>query len=114
MPELTVTRDGTRITVLGELRTVADRQALRDQVYAAIDELKTERPELVLDVTAARYLDSFALAQLVVLARRCLDCGLTLAVEGTSPELIELLRITRIDQVLAQHGTRVESARPAA
>lgn len=114
MPELTVTRTENRIVVVGDIRTVVERHLLRDQVSAAIEELKGECSEIVLDVAAAKYLDGFVLAQLVILARRCIDCRLTLAIEGASVELLELLAVTHIDQVLATHGTRIEPARPAA
>ena len=111
--ELALARLGNRITIAGDVRTVADRELLRTLVNDAIAELRTEQPELVLDVAAAKYLDSWTLAQLVILARKCVDCGMVLAIEGASDEFVELLRITQIDRVLKLHGARV-SARPAA
>lgn len=113
MPELQIYRDGDRVRLEGDIRTPADRQLIREIVDAAIAELKTERPELVLDISAANYLDSFALVQLAMLARKCVDCGMVLAIEGASDELLELLRVTRLDQLLASRGTRIQPARVA-
>jgi anti-anti-sigma factor len=113
-PDLTITRDGIRIAIVGDIRTAADRDLLRECVVATIAELQSEKPELVLDVTRTRYLDAGALVVLVTIARKCIDHGLTLALEGADPELLELLRVTKIDQVLGYHGARVTPARPAA
>lgn len=114
MPELTISRDGARIVIAGEIRTVVDRELLRAAVAEAVEQLEpTDAPEIVVDVAGAGYLDTYSLVSLVATARRCVDVGLTLALEGCNEEQLEQLRVTKIDQVLAVHGARVAAARPS-
>ena len=110
---LEITRNGIRIAIAGEIRSIADRDLLRTRVAEAIEELKSEKPELVLDVAGARYLDAYALTVIVSVAKKCVDVGLTLALEGADDDLMHLLRITRIDKVLGRCGTRIDT-RPVA
>lgn len=56
--ELTISREGARITVAGEIRTPADCELLKATIDEAIAELGAKRPELIVDVTGARYLDT--------------------------------------------------------
>lgn len=114
-PELTITRDGRRVCVVGSPRTLADRELLKDVVAQVIS---TRTPgdvaEIILNVEHAGYLDSFALVALVSLARKCLDVGTQLTLEGASEELRLHLRSTRIDEILGSYGARIAAARPAA
>lgn len=107
MTELSITRHENRISVVGDMRTPADRQRLSDRV----DELlQIGIDEAIVDVSHAKYLDTAALTCLVTMSRRCIDRGTQLILEGANPETLEQLRVTGIDRVLQAHGTRVAPA----
>lgn len=109
-----LTRAGARVTIAGPLRTPFDQEQLKELAAEATGELHADRPELVIDVAGATYLDSRTLVALTSIARRCADAGVTLVLEGFTDEQRELLRLTHIDEVLTLRGARVEPARPAA
>lgn len=113
--ELVLTRNGNRLTVTGDIATAAEREQLRLQVELMLSNVvgDDDVDELVLDVAQSPRWDIATLTVLISLARRCIDRGLHLALEGAHDELWELLRVTKIDQVLQRHGTEIR-ARPAA
>lgn len=116
-PQLQITRDANRVTVVGDVRTTADRELLKGEVHAAIADNTANHPltlEVIVDVARAGYLDSYALPALVTLARKCADVGMVLALDGASEELLDLLSVTSIDQVLRTHGARITPITPAA
>lgn len=109
MAELSITRQDNRVTVVGDVRTTADRDCLMAVAEGAIGDT-TAGPgdlEIVLDVAQAGYFDSRALFTLVGIARRCVGLGGSLTLEGAGEELQEQLHMTGIDQILGAHGTRM-------
>lgn len=111
-----ITRDGPRVIVIGDVRTNADRDALKDQVahaltYRAARLLEySDRLDVVLDVAGAGYLDTASLVTLLAIARKCSEAGCALVLAGASPELLKLLRVTHIDEVLVGRGSRITPA----
>lgn len=105
--ELSITRDGHRIAIVGAIRTPADRECLRERVNDAIVELGKDRPELVIDIGGAKYFDVALLTLLCIVARKCVDVGMTLALENVNEDLRTQLSVTKIDQVLGVHGARI-------
>lgn len=107
--EVTIVRDGRRVTITGSIRTQADRDLFREQLLAIMD----AGGGPVVDVEHAGHVDVAMLILLVVIAKRCAETGKVLELVGVTDEQREMMRITNIDQVLALRGAKV-SARPAA
>lgn len=106
-----IIREGARVAIVGDLRTVNDRDSLKEFIAAAVQDPAVTTPcEIVLDVSHAGYFDSAALACLVIIARKCAEAGCTLAIENASPELLEQLRQAHIDQLLVGRGGRITPA----
>jgi len=109
---LSIHRTDNRLAIVGHCKTPADREHLRAAVEHALASLQVERPELILDVGRAMYLDVSMLTALIGIARRCVDCGLVLALEGVNAETLKALAETKIDQVLGRYGARIAPAGP--
>lgn len=105
--ELVLTRDANRITVAGDVRTHGDRDQLKYAVEQLLTTAGEELAEVILDFGAAKYLDIAMLTSALGLARRCVDVGKTLALEGLNEEQLHMLRATHLDQVLRRYRTRI-------
>lgn len=104
---LAITVVGRRLVVDGSVASPADRQALRDQATVMLTAIHGTMPQLVIDVSRAKYVDSLLLGVLVGIARRGAAIGVRIALEGADPELVKLLRLTHVDDVLASRGARI-------
>jgi anti-anti-sigma factor len=109
---LSISRDGVRITVAGEVRTPADRDLLKDVVLSALAEL-VAHPDVVshaiiLDVSRAAYLDTTALTALITIARKCSEAGVTMVLETINDDMVEQMRLTKLDQILSAINARVK------
>jgi anti-anti-sigma regulatory factor len=125
--ELTITRDGNRVTVAGDVRTPADPELLKERVdealLPAIDLMRHLEEHLagnppptnnvsstiVLDVSKAGYFDSNALITLVAIAKKCVEAGSTLVLERVNEDLREQLHATHIDEVLTIVAKRAKA-----
>jgi anti-anti-sigma factor len=76
----------------------ASREATREKLCALAE--ATGQGELRLDFTQVAYLDSSALAALVMLQRRLNQTEGSLVLEKLAPYLAELFKLTRLDTVL--------------
>lgn len=111
MPELSITRLDNRVSIVGDIRTMGDRDQLAETarfVLAGMVAGDKDRP-LILDVSQAGFFDSRALICLVGIARRCLDVGLQLVIEGASDELRDQLQMTGIDRLLGARGAALQA-----
>lgn len=112
--ECTITIDGARIRIVGDVRTSGDREQLRTAAEHVLKTLELDPPtDIAIDLTAAKYVDVATLTCLLGIVRRSASTGHAVVVEGASAEFVDLLAVTRIDQVFGRYGARVV-ARPAA
>lgn len=110
-----VERDGLQVRLTGDVRSVAHREAIKHAVADAIASMQPGDDNTVrLNVETAGYLDSYLLVALVAVARRCHEAGVAFVIVGASDELLDLLRITKLDMVLPLYDAHFEPARPAA
>ena len=106
-PATVVSRHGARIQVIGDLRTPNDREYLRVLAKQAIEEAGAKKPELVVDISRARYLDVGALTSLTMIARECQRRGMRLTIAGASDEFIDLIGQTKLNVLLAVCDARL-------
>jgi anti-sigma B factor antagonist len=94
------------------LMNQADVDRLRAELMRMVDEEK--RTRLIIDFTEVRFLSSQVVGLLLALHKRVAaaksaDPGAELVLCGLRPELIDLLKITRIDRLLTIKPTRKEA-----
>lgn len=100
------TRNGrTVVDVTGEV-DVYTAPALRERLTALVD---AGRTDLVVDLTAVRFMDSTGLGLLVGVLKRIrgLDGQLQLVIDAE--RLLKVFRITSLDQVFTVRATRDEA-----
>lgn len=108
MAELSITQLDNRVSVVGAILTRGDRSQLDDRcTLALLRRADLGAESVVLDVSHAGWFDSRALLCLVGIARKCLDVGASLVIEGASEELQEQLRLTGIDRLLGARGAEL-------
>lgn len=101
--------DNDRITIVGDVRSPLDREQLRQAGEHVLTVLAGNLDrDVVVDVHQAGYLDIATLTVLIGIARRCQSAGHQLVLDGPSEELVQLLAVTRIDQVIGRYGARVQ------
>lgn len=96
------------IAVEGQL-VVTNREAFKAAVQSA---LAAGARRLIIDCTAATYIDSSGLGALVSLSRTAREQGASLHLASLSPELQSLFELTRLDTLLSIHPS-VDAARIA-
>ena len=90
---------------------VSNRFELRERVLSALD---CGVRAIVLDLSPTDYVDSAGLGTLVLLTKRARDSGGRMVLSGLNDRVADLLRLTRLDQVLEQATTLDEGRRLAA
>lgn len=97
------------VLVLGgpEKLVINNRFELRDRVLSAVD---CGVRAIVLDFTSTDYIDSAGLGTLVMLTKRVRDCGGRMVLSGVNDRVIDLLRLTRLDQII-DHVATVDEGR---
>jgi anti-sigma B factor antagonist len=94
------------LSVGGELDYAASPQ-LKERLAAAI---KSGPRHLVLDLSAATFIDSTAIGVLVGVATKLRDSGDgSLAVVCTNHNVLQIFELTGLDGLIALHGTREEA-----
>jgi anti-anti-sigma factor len=101
------------VLVLGapDKLVVSNRFELRERVLSALD---CGVRAIVLDLSPTDYVDSAGLGTLVLLTKRARDAGGRMVLSGLNDRVADLLRLTRLDQVLEQASTLDEGRRLAA
>jgi anti-anti-sigma factor len=79
-----------------------DRPESLDQLFESVEMRLGMR--LVLDFSDVHYLSSAALGKLINLKRKVATVRGKLRLRGIHPDLLEIFRITRLDQVLEIEG----------
>jgi anti-sigma B factor antagonist len=69
---------------------------------------------IVLDLSPTDYVDSAGLGTLVLLTKRAREAGARMILSGLNDRICDLLRLTRLDQVLELCSTLDEGRRLAA
>jgi len=106
---INVRRAGTVAIVQAERRLVVEN---REQLKTAVvEELEAGRTGVVIDFGETDLIDSGGLGVLVTLYRYAEDQGASLVLAELSPELHELLRLTKLDSILEIAGTVEEALR---
>jgi anti-anti-sigma factor len=87
------------VEVTGELDIVAAAS-----VSVRLDELTAgSRPDVVLDLRGVTFMDCSGLSVLVRVRKRTLERGGRLGIVGDSPQVLRLLRLTRLSRSFALH-----------
>lgn len=110
MADLSVTTHGNRVSLVGDVRSWLDRDRIMAAVeLALVDQTlsRTDAEVLVLDVTRLEVFDSPALVMLVGIARRCVDVGMQLVIDGASEELRSQLAMSGLDDLLGARGAEL-------
>jgi anti-anti-sigma factor len=95
----------TILTPAGEI----DRDSSKDLREAADRAVRRGRRHLILDLTEVTFCDSSGLSLFIDLHRQADSAGGWLRLAGARPQLRSMLRVTRLDQLLALYDT-VEAA----
>jgi len=95
-----ITRDGGRITIVGEVRQ-HNRSELKEQAYDAIIE---GHKAVTIDMRECGYLDSSALGVLCSIWREASARGGVVRLEHVHEELRTLFQITKLDEVFEFAG----------
>ena len=90
---------------------VSNRFELRERVLSALD---CGVRGIVLDLSPTDYVDSAGLGTLVLLTKRAREAGARMILSGLNDRICDLLRLTRLDQVLELCSTLDEGRRLAA
>lgn len=101
----TVERDRAGAVIRFEIRTILDSAAIREvatDLYALVEQHGLDT--LVMDLAGVRFLSSQALGSLVNLQRKCTATGGRLLLAGVSESIGRMLRITRLDCLLAVYA----------
>jgi anti-anti-sigma factor len=96
------------------LSNPVELERIGHKLYVLADDIKDRAAEgrrLVLDFSKVRYFASQAVGILLTLNKK-LGRGPALTLCGVGPGLLQLLRITRLDQVLNIVATRHEAVKP--
>ena len=89
---------------------VSNRFALREKVLSALD---CGVRGIVLDLSPTDYVDSAGLGTLVLLTKRAREAGARMVLSGLNDRVADMLRLTRLDQVLEQAETLDEGRKLA-
>ena len=89
---------------------VSNRFELRERVLSALD---CGVRAIVVDLSPTDYVDSAGLGTLVLLTKRARESGGRIVLSGLNDRVLDLLRLTRLDQVLEQAATLDEGRRLA-
>ena len=97
------------VLVLGgpDKLVVNNRFELRDRVLSALD---CGVRAIVLDFSPTDYVDSAGLGTLVMLTKRMRDSGGRMVLGGVNDRVVDLLRLTRLDQII-EHAATVDEGR---
>ena len=93
------------ITCSGRIVEGPESSALERQV----DEVLDESPYVILELAAIDFIDSSGLGLLVRLLNRARFAGGDLRIAGASPRMREILRVTKLEQVLHPHATTADA-----
>ena len=79
------------------LMSSTDLERISQGLYRLVDE--DHHKELALDFAAVRYLSSQAIGILLTLHRKTVKSGGKLVLRGVGPQLMELLKITKLNRM---------------
>jgi anti-sigma B factor antagonist len=89
------------------LMNVNDVERLRGDLLRLVDESK--RTHLVLDFTGVQFISSQLIGVLLSLHKKLTAAGGTLTLCGLGLQLVELIKITRLDRILSIKATSGEA-----
>ena len=100
-PFFTTTDDGPHTLVQFQteaLMSTGDLERISQGLARLVDE--EHRQNVLLDFTKVRYLSSQAIGMIIGLHRKLAQAKGTLELTGVSPQLLQLLKITKLDRIL--------------
>jgi anti-sigma B factor antagonist len=88
----------------GESQVVAVTGSLADEAIVQakgifLRLLEEKRPRILMDLSGMEYISSSGIGLLVSVLRRCREGGTGMALCGLRPEIAELFKLTRLNQV---------------
>jgi anti-sigma B factor antagonist len=92
------------LSSLGESQLVTISGSLADEAIVPTKEiflrlLGEKRPRILVDLGGIEYISSSGIGLLVSVLRRCREGGTAMALCGLRPEIAELFKLTRLNQV---------------
>jgi anti-anti-sigma factor len=102
----TETQDGVTVVIFEDIQIGPDA---RDPIYGLIE--NQEKPRIVVDLANIFALSSHALGILANFQNKVRAAGGGLKLCGVNPNLAQLFRLTKFDQIFEIHGTRDEAVR---
>jgi anti-sigma B factor antagonist len=100
--------EGVMVVTPTDPRLLTDQ---KDSLYALVDRMAgvPAPKKVVLSLAGVHMLDSAGIGILINFQRRVTKAGGVLKVCDLDPNVLQVIRLTRIDQVLEIHGTRAEA-----
>ena len=102
----TETQDGVTVVIFEDIQIGPDA---RDPIYGLLE--NQEKPRIVVDLANILALTSHALGILANFQNKVRAAGGGLKLCGVNPNLAQLFRLTKFDQIFEIHGTREEAVR---
>ena len=85
-------------TLRESLMSTGDLERIGQSLNRLVDE--EHRQNILLDFTKVRYLSSQAIGMLISLHKKLLQAKGSVELLGVSPQLLQLLKITKLDRIL--------------
>jgi anti-sigma B factor antagonist len=98
--------------ITDSLMNPMELEGIGQAIYKLVDEQK--RHKLLLDFTKVKYLSSQAVGIILTLNKKLAQhAGSSLVLCGVGPQLLQLLKITRLDKILTVKPNQAEALKSA-
>jgi anti-anti-sigma factor len=98
--------------ITDSLMNPMELEGIGQAIYKLVDEQKRHR--LLIDFSKVRYLSSQAIGIILTLNKKLAQFpGSSFVLCGVGPQLLQLLKITRLDKLLTIRATQAEALKPA-
>jgi len=110
MPQITKRRIDPNVVVLDISGRITLGRDCQDLEWAVEDLIRDNTTKVIFDLSRLDYVDSTGIGVIVMSVAKMTSAGGQLCLASPQPRIIELLRVTKLDQVWRLYATVAEAA----